>query len=126
MNLGYIKAVLAFRFIIWITAVQVFLTVLAGFFWPLNWISIACGSAISLINLWVLALAWVFIFYKKRVAPSISVVVIKYGILILIFSQVPQVKWVDQNALVLGVLINPVSLLLGGILAGFTQTNRGS
>lgn len=117
---------LAFRFIFWITGAQVLLTILAGVIWPLKWLSIASGSAISLVNFWVLALAWVFIFYKKRVAPSISVVVIKYGILILIFSQIPQVKWVDQNALVLGVLINPMSLLLGGILAKLTQKNRGS
>lgn len=90
------------------------------------WVSIAAGSLISLVNLWVLAFAWYFIFYKKSVAPSISVVVIKYGILILIFSQIPQVKWVDQNALVLGVLINPLALIVGGILAKLTQKNRGN
>ncbi len=109
-----------------ISLVQIVLTVIACFAWPLKWMSIASGSAISLVNLWVLALAWLFIFYKKRVAPSVSVVVIKYGILILIFSQIPQTKWVDQNALVMGVLINPVSLFLGGILAKLIQTNRGT
>ncbi|MBL7557800.1 MAG: hypothetical protein JNM24_18365 [Bdellovibrionaceae bacterium] len=120
-------AVLAIRFIFWISLVQVLITGLAGFIWPLKWASITCGSAISLVNLWVLATAWYFIFYKKRVAPSVSVVVIKYGILILIFSQIPKVNWVDQNALVMGVLINPVALLVGGMLAKLTQKNsRGS
>jgi hypothetical protein len=109
-----------------ITLVQLLLTVIACFFWAANWMSIAAGSALSLVNLWVLALAWVFIFYKKRVAPSISIVVIKYGILILIFSQIPQARWVDQNTFVLGVLINPVSLLVGGILAKLIQNNRGT
>lgn len=108
-----------------ISFVQIALTAVVGFVWADKWMSIAAGSAISLVNLWVLALAWLFIFYKKRVAPSVSVVVIKYGILILIFSQIPQTKWVDQNALVLGVLINPLSLLFGGILAKLIQTNRG-
>lgn len=119
-------AVLAFRFILLITLVQTLLTGLACSIWPLKWVSIIFGGAISLVNLWVLATAWYFIFYKKRVAPSVGVVVIKYGILILIFSQIPKVTWVDQDALVLGVLINPVALLVGGMLAKLTQKNRGT
>lgn len=111
----------AFRFLIVITLVQLLVTVLTYFLWPQNWLSTLAGSLISLVNLWVLGFAWFFIFYKKRVAASIGVVVIKYGILILVFSQIPQVKWVDQNALVLGVLINPLALLVGGILAKLTQ-----
>lgn len=116
----------AVRFVIIISAVQLVLSLAACLIWSPFWMSIAAGSAISLVNLWILSFAWVFIFYKKRVAPSIGVVVIKYGILILIFSQIPQTAWINQNALVLGVLLNPASLFIGGILAKLIQNNRGN
>ena len=114
------------RFVFLITAVQILLSALASIVWPTTWASIVFGSGISLLNFWILALAWLFIFYKKRVAPSVSLVVIKYGILILIFSQIPQTKWINQNAFVLGVLLNPVALFIGGILAKLTLNNRGN
>lgn len=103
--------------VIIISLAQALVTILACFLWSDNWRSVVAGSAISLVNLWILAFAWIFIFYKKRVAASMSVVVIKYGILILIFSQIQQVRWIDSNVFVFGVLINPVALILGGILA---------
>lgn len=117
---------MAIRFIITITVVQLIISALAGFVWQKYWPSILAGSAVSLLNLWVLAIVWLFIFYKKSVAPSVGIVVIKYGILILIFSQIPQVRWIDQNAFVMGVLINPLALLIGGIIAKLNQNNRGN
>ncbi len=112
---------MAMRFIYIITLVQVTLCFFACLVWSTQWLSIVSGSAISLVNLWVLSLAWLFIFYKKRVAPSISVVVIKYGILILVFSQIPKTEWINQNAFVLGILMNPVALMIGGIITKLTQ-----
>lgn len=119
-------AATTFRFILIISVVQVTISFIASLLWPSFWASILAGSCLSLLNLWILSLAWLFIFYKKRVAPSVSVVVIKYGILILIFSRIPQTGWIHQNAFVLGVLINPVALLVGGILAKLIQNNRGN
>ena len=116
----------ALRLIFSITFVQLILSILAILVWPEHWRSLSAGSALSLVNLWILSLAWVFIFYKKRVAPSIGIVVTKYGILILIFSQISQTGWINQNAFVLGVLINPIALLFGGILAKLLQNNRGN
>ena len=112
---------MAIRFIYIITLVQVTLSIFACLLWSTHWQSIGLGSAISLVNLWVLSLAWLFIFYKKRVAPSISVVVIKYGILILVFSQVSKTGWINQNAFVLGIVVNPVALMIGGLISKLTQ-----
>ncbi len=112
---------MALRFIYIISLVQVTLCFFACLMWSAQALSIVSGSAISLVNLWILTVSWLFIFYKKRVAPSISIVVIKYGILILVFSQIPKTEWINQNAFVLGILMNPVALMIGGIITKLTQ-----
>lgn len=95
--------------------------------YPKQAISFIFGSGLSLANFLVLSFVWFFIFYKKRVAPSFSVVVIKYGILVLIFSKIPEWHDVDQNHFVFGVILNPISVFFGGLIAKVSaQTEKGS
>ncbi|NUM59564.1 MAG: hypothetical protein HUU56_13075 [Bdellovibrionaceae bacterium] len=94
--------------------IQFFLGMCLYVIFPLEKASFILGNFISYLNFVVLAYLWSQIIYKKRVAPSIALVVIKYGILIYLFSKIPKTDWVRQNDLVYGILINPVAIVVGG------------
>lgn len=99
-----------------ITLIQVLLTILGYLAFSLKGYSFLFGSVISIVNFWVLAFLWHIIFYKKRVAPSFGIVVIKYGILVLIFSKIPSFNWINQNQMVFGILLSPLALVIGGLI----------
>lgn len=86
--------------------------------------SFGLGGLISFINFAVLAYLWLLIIYKKRVAPALSVVVIKYGILIYLFMKIPQINWIKQNDLVYGIIINPVAVVIGGFFLKNISKNK--
>lgn len=106
---GQILKILLFIFIF-----QLILSFILYYTMPVNLESFVLGFIISYANFTALALLWQVIIYKKRVAPSVGVVVIKYGILIYLFMKIPQIGWINQNDLVYGILVNPVAVVVGG------------
>ena len=102
------------RIVTIILAVQIILSTILFYIMKLDLLSFGLGGFISAFNFAVLAFLWGLIIYKKRVAPSVIVVVIKYGILIYLFMKIPQISWIKQNDLVYGILINPAAVILGG------------
>jgi hypothetical protein len=102
------------RIVTIILAVQIILSTILFYIMKLDLLSFGLGGFISAFNFAVLAFLWGLIIYKKRVAPSVIVVVIKYGILIYLFMKIPQISWIKQNDLVYGILVNPAAVVLGG------------
>lgn len=84
-------------------------------------LSFVLGGSIAYLNFVVLTILWNLIIFKKRVAPPLIVVVIKYGILIYLFLKIPQINWINQNDLVYGILMNPGAVILGGF---FLKDNK--
>lgn len=110
-----------------LTTIFLFQLILSAIFTQImavDLLSFSLGGAISFINFAVLAILWMLIIYKKRVAPAVSVVVIKYGILIYLFMKIPQINWVHQNDLVYGIIINPVAVVIGGFFLKNISKNK--
>ncbi|MCB0369085.1 MAG: hypothetical protein KDD45_06435 [Bdellovibrionales bacterium] len=93
---------------------QLITSILVKFIFTLNAASFAIGGAISYINFVALAILWRVIIYKKRVAPAVIIVVIKYGILLYLLTKVIKISWINNNDLIYGVLVGPIALVIGG------------
>jgi hypothetical protein len=113
------------RIVTIIALVQVLLCGLCVLFFPIEPKSFGFGGLLSLLNFSILAYLWHNIIYKKRVARALIIVVIKYGILVYIFSQLSRWPWVNLNHLVAGILINPLALVLGGFIEKKLRKNAG-
>lgn len=100
---------------------QIVLSILFISFIKTQLLSFVLGGLISYVNFVVLTILWNLIIFKKRVAPPLIVVVIKYGILIYLFLKIPQINWINQNDLVYGILMNPAAIILGGF---FLKDNK--
>lgn len=93
---------------------QIVLSIFFISFLRTHLLSFILGGLIAYLNFVVLTILWNLIIFKKRVAPPLIVVVIKYGILIYLFLKIPQINWINQNDLVYGILMNPAAIILGG------------
>lgn len=107
--IGNFLKTISYIFLSQIVLSLLFLTILKT-----HLLSFALGGWIAYLNFVVLTVLWNLIIFKKRVAPPLIIVVIKYGILIYLFLKIPQINWINQNDLVYGILMNPAAVILGG------------
>jgi len=99
--------------------IQLVLTILAGGFFFAEHpklVSLLFGSGLSFLNFVLLVYLWKLIFRsnKKRVALAIFLIVIKYAILIWVFTQIPKEKSLEAFVFAIGVIINPAAVIGAG------------
>ncbi len=97
--------------------IQAALVVLAILFWPKDpahqtGLYIFYGSLISGTQFGLLYFVWWRIFTKKKIAPSVFAVVIKYALLGLALWSLQPLVWSEKSALTIGVLTNPVAIII--------------
>jgi hypothetical protein len=100
---------------------QVILTLAILPIWPVDSahqdrIYLVYGSLVSLIQFGLLFFVWWRIFMKKKIAPSVTAVVIKYALLGLAFWYVSPLQQSEIKALVMGVLLMPITVVLFAFL----------
>lgn len=98
-------------------AIQTSLVILAILFWPKDpshqiELYIFYGSLISASQFGLLYFVWWRIFTKKKIAPSVFAVVIKYALLGLALWSLQPLAWSEISALTIGVLTNPVAIII--------------
>jgi len=111
---------IALRIINIVALVQLALTA-ALCFWSVDqkpqMASILWGSGVAIFNFSALVLLWRMIFQssKKRVALAVFLIVIKYAILVTVFVLVPRSIGLSGFEFALGVLTNPLAVILVGL-----------
>lgn len=111
------------RIILVVLAIQVAVTLIPFSILELNnnapnkTLSMIFGSTFAWVNFALLALLWRMIFEtsKKKVALVLVLIVIKYGILIGIFSNTSKITWLESMWFAVGIMANPISVIIGGL-----------
>lgn len=110
------------RLILWVGVVQALLTSAAQLsFFPMSQdsTSLVFGGLFSFLNFILLTIIGgkILVGVKKNVALVIGLIVVKYGILIGILMFVPSFKWLQVVPFVVGVLINPMAIVIAGYIS---------
>ena len=97
--------------------IQAALLLTAILFWPKDpahqtAMHIIYGGLISGTQFGLLYFVWWRIFTKKKIAPSVFAVVIKYALLGLALWSLQPLAWSEISALTIGVLTNPVAIII--------------
>ena len=98
-------------------SIQAVLTLLLFLVWPKDSSHhdeafIVFGSLISGLQIALLYFVWWRVFAKKKIAPSVIAVVIKYALLGLSFWYLNPLSSGQIKALTVGILSNPVAIIL--------------
>ncbi len=97
--------------------IQFILTVMCFLLWPKDsshqdGLFILYGSLISGLQIGLLYFVWWRVFAKKKIAPSVIAVVIKYALLGLSFWYLFPLSTGQIKALTVGIMLNPVAIVL--------------
>lgn len=97
--------------------IQALLTLVLYFAWPKDSshqqsLFIIYGSLISGLQIGLLYFVWWRVFAKKKIAPSVIAVVIKYALLGLSFWYLYPLTSGQISALTFGIMTNPVAIIL--------------
>lgn len=76
------------------------------------------GAALSLVNFILLTVLWKFVFSKKNIALMFIGIVSKYASLAGFILYAFNTPWLDKPMFIIGVLTNPLSILIIGIFYG--------
>ena len=98
-------------------SIQFVLTAVLFIVWPKDsthqqGVFIIFGSLISGLQIGLLYFVWWRVFAKKKIAPSVVAVVIKYALLGLSFWYLYPLSSSQISALTVGIMTNPVAIIL--------------
>lgn len=101
--------------------IQAILTVLLFILWEKDsshqpGVFVVFGSLISAFQIGLLYFVWWRVFEKKKIAPSVIAVVIKYALLGMAFWCLFPLSTEEIKALTVGIMTNPVAIVLFAIL----------
>lgn len=106
--------------------IQALLTILLYFVWAEDsahqaGVFVVFGSLISAAQIGLLYFVWWRVFTKKKIAPSVIAVVIKYALLGLAFWYLFPLRTEEIKALAVGIMTNPIAIVLFAILKNRTK-----
>jgi hypothetical protein len=84
---------------------------------------VAFGSLISGLQIGLLYFLWWRIFLKKKIAPSVIAVVIKYALLGFFFWYLSPLNLNQIKALTAGIMTNPIAIILFVVMRKFENKN---